>query len=71
MSINLFQQQKDEELAESEGVKCFTCGLEEINPHADKVTRISLMVVTSQTEMRIFLSQHVGVYNFWKLCRPL
>ena len=32
-----FQQEKDEKLEESEGVKCFTCGLEEINPHADKV----------------------------------
>jgi len=30
------QQQKDDEPGESEGVKCFTCGLEEINPHADK-----------------------------------
>ena len=39
MSRIVFQQQKDDEPGESEGVKCFTCGLEEINPHADKVTR--------------------------------
>ena len=32
-----FQQEKDEKMEESEGVKCFTCGLEEINPHVDKV----------------------------------
>ena len=37
--IHLFsiQQQKDDDLVLPEGVKCFTCGLEEINPHADKV----------------------------------